>query len=278
MIALELTAATVTASGCAGAAAGLWSPSSPPTVPAVLLSWRDGDGSGAASRHRARLGPIGLLGPVVLAVAAAVSPRQVVLLLILAVAGWCGLVLVRRRRAAHEAEQTSARLLEACEQLTGELVSGQPPGAALEHCAGEWPLVAPVAEAFRVGADVPGAWREVAQRPGADDLRLVAAAWQVSHRTGAGLASALEHVTADLRAQRATRRVVAGELASARATARLVAVLPVLALTFGGGAGGDPWGFLLGHRVGLACLALGLAFALTGLAWIEALARQVERP
>lgn len=204
--------------------------------------------------------------------------RQVSLLLILAAAAWSAAVLVRRRREARAAEQTSARLLEACEQLSGELVAGRPPGAALDHGAAEWDVLAPVAEAFRVGADVPGAWRAAAERPGAADLRLVAAAWQVSHRTGAGLASALEHVTTDLRAQQVTRRVVAGELASARATARLVALLPVLALTFGAGAGGDPWGFLLGHPVGLACLALGLAFAFGGLAWIEALARQVQRP
>lgn len=209
--------------------------------------------------------------------AALLPMQQVVLALIAAGAGWGGVVLLRRRRAARAAEQTSVRLLEACEQLTGELVAGRPPSAALEHCAAEWDAIAPVAEAFRVGADVPDAWRQVARRPGAADLRVVAAAWQVSHRTGAGLASALEHVTIDLRAQRATRRVVAGELASARATARLIALLPVLALTFGAGSGGDPWGFLLGHPVGLGCLALGLAFALAGLAWIEALAREVDR-
>jgi tight adherence protein B len=210
--------------------------------------------------------------------AAAVLPIQhVVLALIAGGAGWGGALLVRRRRAARAAEQTSVRLLEACEQLTGELVAGRPPSAALEHCAAEWDAIGPVAEAFRVGADVPDAWRQVAERPGAADLRVVAAAWQVSHRTGAGLASALEHVTVDLRAQRATRRVVAGELASARATARLIALLPVLALTFGAGTGGDPWGFLLSHPVGLGCLALGLAFALAGLAWIEALAREVDR-
>ncbi len=269
MIHLAVPAATVVALACAGAAAALWWPAAAPSPRAS-----DGQERSGSSRSRT-VAPVVV---VVLGLATLATARQVVLLLIVSGAGWAASVLLRRRREARAAEQTSARLLEACEQLTGELVSGQPPSAALEHCAHEWGLVAPVAEAFRVGADVPGAWREVAQHPGAGDLRLVAAAWQVSHRTGSGLAGALEHVTADLRAQRATRRIVAGELASARATARLVAALPVLALTFGSGAGGDPWGFLLGHPIGLACLGLGLAFALLGLAWIEALARQVDRP
>ncbi|WP_323794220.1 type II secretion system F family protein [Nocardioides sp.] len=262
----------VVAVSCAGGAVVLM-------APAVAQRPRAPSGREEAA---ARGGPamralVGVGAVAVVAVAGLVAPRQVALAAIVVVAGLVGWVLVRRRRQLRSAERTSARLLEACEQLTGELVAGRPPGVALEQCAAHWHPVAPVAEAFRVGADVPGAWREVARRPGAADLRLVAAAWQVSHRTGAGLASALEQVTADLRAQRATRRVVAGELASARATARLVAVLPLLALTFGAGAGGDPWTFLLTHPIGLACLGLGLAFGLGGLAWIEALARQVDR-
>lgn len=261
--------------GVAGAVALLWPVAG--SSPVDDRSSRDGEerrdhprgGRGAFAIGSVVVG-LGLFGTL--------SPRRLLLVLVVGSAAWAGAVLVRRRRAARAAERTSLRLLEACEQLTGELVAGQPPGAALDHGAAEWELVAPVAEAFRVGADVPDAWREAARRPGAQDLRLVAAAWQVSHRTGAGLAGALEHVTGDLRAQHATRRVVAGELASARATARLIAVLPALVLTFGAGAGGDPWGFLLGHPVGLGCLALGLTFALAGLAWIEALAREVDRP
>ncbi|MEJ7833102.1 MAG: type II secretion system F family protein [Nocardioides sp.] len=204
------------------------------------------------------------------------SPRVFVLAVIASAVALAGVRFLDMRRRRRDALVTSARVLETCEQLASELGAGRPPGAALDNAAADWPPLAPVAEAFRIGADVPEALREVAARPGAGDLRIVAAAWQVAHRTGHGLADAVDRVGQELRARAATRRIVAGELASARATARLVAALPVLSLAMGSGAGGDPVGFLLGHPVGLACLVGGLAFGGAGLWWIEMIAGDVD--
>jgi tight adherence protein B len=99
----------------------------------------------------------------------------------------------------------------------------------------------------------------------------------MSQRTGGGLGAATRRVAELVGRGQATRRVVAGELASARATARLVSALPVVALLMGSGAGADPWTFLLRTPWGLGCLAAGLAVGLVGLWWIEVIAREVDR-
>ena len=180
----------------------------------------------------------------------------------------------RRRKTAERREE---RVLELCEVLVSELRSGQPPVTALEHCVEVWPEFEPVATAGRLGADVPVALRRLANTPGASGLRDVAGAWSVSQGSGAGLAAALTQVAASARESQSTRRLIAGELASAQATARLVAALPLVTLAMGSGIGGDPWGFLLGTPAGLACLASGLALAFLGLFWIERIAVAVMR-
>lgn len=236
---------------------------------------RTGSGRPPTSWRRG-LGPVAGAGGAGLLLAGT-SPRVVALLLLGGAAATAGGVLWHARRSRREAMLVSTRVLETCDLLAAELSAGRPPGAALDRAAHSWPPLRPVAEAFRVGSDVPTALRELAVGPGARDLRLVAAAWQVAHRTGQGLAEAVERVADGLRNDQASRRVVEGELASARATARVVAGLPVLALTMGSGAGGDPWGFLFGRPAGLVCLAGGLGLALAGLWWIEAIARGVDR-
>ncbi len=183
----------------------------------------------------------------------------------------------RQRHRTREAEVTAGRVLEACELMAAEVAAGQPPGTALGHASATWPPLADAARADGLGSDVPASLRRLALRPGAAELRLVAAAWDVAHRSGGGLADGLGRVAGSLRAARATRLVVEGELASARATARLVAALPVLVLLLAGGPGGGAWSFLLDTPAGWACLVAGLGLGLLGLWWIERLAAAVLR-
>lgn len=211
--------------------------------------------------------------------AAGPAPGQgPVLALLLCGAGLGAAHIGRRLRARRVRDLTARRVVEACEVIAAELTAGRPAGGALEEATGAWSGLAPVAEAHLLGGDVPQELRRQASHPGAEDLRLVAAAWQVAHRSGHGLATAVDRVAQGLRAQHRSRRVVESELASARATARLVAALPLVALMMGTGAGGSPWAFLLGTPSGLACLGAGLALGLVGLGWIERIADQVDRP
>jgi tight adherence protein B len=188
-----------------------------------------------------------------------------------------GQALRRRHAHARSAAENADRVVEVCDLLAAELAAGRTPEAALDETAVVWSPMRVVADACRLGGDVPEAMRELSTTPGAGSLRLLGAAWAVSHRTGAGLRGGTRRVADAVRSEQATRRTVAGELASARATARLMAGLPVLALLMGSGAGGDPWPFLLGSPWGLGCLAAGLGLGFAGLWWIELIAGEVER-
>lgn len=185
---------------------------------------------------------------------------------------------VRRGRMRKRADLRRGEVVEVCEALVGELRAGQPVLRGLERCLDVWPPFEPVVAAARLGADVPDALRRVAAEPGAEGLREVASAWRVSQSSGAGLAAALGQVAASCRVREQTRRVVEAELASARATARLVAVLPLAAMAMGAGIGARPWHFLLDTTPGLACLGVGVALVLAGMWWIDAIERAVYAP
>jgi tight adherence protein B len=190
---------------------------------------------------------------------------------------WPGGLVRRGRRRQTAADQ--AAVLEVCDLLAAELAAGRPPGTALAAASERWPPLVAAVEALRLGADVPDALRRLAaERQGAADLRWVAGAWQVAQHSGHGLASALRRTAGGLRARRRTRRLVDSELASARATARLVSCLPLAVLVMGTGAGSDPWSFLLASPMGWSCLASGLGLIALGLWWIERLADRAAAP
>lgn len=235
--------------------------------------------AGGTRRRAARLGP---RLAVLVAMAAGVlvvtvdGLRLALALVVLGSAAGVGM-LVGRSRRARASERRQLQVVEVAEALAGELRAGQPPLVGLEHCVEVWPAFGAVVSTAQLGADVPSALRRLAERPGAEGLREVASAWQVSERSGAGLATALSQVADSARTRQAARHLVRGELASAQATARLVAGLPVVSLAMSAGIGGDPWHFLFATAPGLACLALGVLLAFAGLVWIDAIAAGVLR-
>ena len=191
------------------------------------------------------------------------------------VAAGAGAVVVRMVAASRDAGEAARRresVVGFCEALVGELRAGQPVLVALERSAVAWPEVVPVLSAARIDADLPAALRRLAAVPGAEAVSHLAAAWQLCAATGGGLTDAAAQVLESARADAAELRQVEGEVSSARATARLVAALPVVVLTAGQGLGARPWAFLLGHPMGVGCLACGALLVLLGLGWIDRIA------
>lgn len=185
------------------------------------------------------------------------------------------LSLGRSRRRLRERRRAAIR--EACEIIAAELRAGQHPDHALEAAAAVFPELAPAAAVSRMGGDVSAALR-VAHQPdaGAQDLSRLAVAWAVAATSGAGLAALVDRMASVLREEEAVRREVAAQLAGPRASARMLAGLPLLGVALGMGVGTDPVGFLLHSPYGWACLVTAVILAVAGLAWVERLARGAE--
>lgn len=203
-------------------------------------------------------------------------------LLVLA-AGAAALRARRGRAARRAAEEEARRAVEACGALSAELSAGRSPAEALSVAAelgtgafGAGCLDA--AGAVRLGGDVPAALEAAAAASAVPALlRGLAACWEVCSATGAGLAAAVEQLATAGRAEAERRRAVEAELAGPRATAGLLAVLPLGGLLLAAGLGADPVHQLLHTPLGAVCAVLGVGLDLLGLAWTARLVRRAGR-
>ncbi len=107
-------------------------------------------------------------------------------------------------------------------------------------------------------------------------LHRLAAAWTVSGATGSALADVVGAVERDVRAAAALRRDLSVELAGPRATAVLLAVLPVVGIALGSMLGTDPVHTLTRTSIGQAALVVGTVLDAAGLAWTEWIVRSVQ--
>ena len=179
----------------------------------------------------------------------------------------------RRRRSARRAR---ADVAHACTVLASYLRVGQVPSAALAIASADCEVLRDGHHAHSLGGDVVHIWRQQAWRPGHRGLLELARAWQVSVETGAPMSSTLDQVAASLSADQELIRVVNSELATARATSKVMAGLPLCGIGIGYLLGGDPARWLLAGPAGWACLLSGVVLACAGVLWIEALARRAS--
>ncbi|MEU7926640.1 hypothetical protein [Micromonospora sp. NPDC049107] len=111
-----------------------------------------------------------------------------------------------------------------------------------------------------------------ASMAGVDRLRdLTSAAVRLADRTGAPLAELIERIEADARATDRGLAAAAAQAAGARATAWLLAALPIGGIGLGYGIGVDPLAVLLHDTVGGVCAVLAVALQIVGLFWAERL-------
>lgn len=172
-------------------------------------------------------------------------------------------------RAASELPEAAVAALRACALLDGGVpaarvwrVLGKEQGASkrLAHISAQ--LEAGVSEELAFVAGGGAQWQ------------VLAAAWGLAQQSGAPVSYALHRIAEGLRELDRLQQRRQVLLAGPRATIRLVAVLPVVALLTGVVLGFDPIGVLLTPFGALIALA-GAVLLVSGVCWATALATQL---
>lgn len=192
--------------------------------------------------------------------------------MVTATAAW----VIRGTRTDRRVTRERTETARAARTLALLLQAGQLPARALQDAADDCPVLAPAAVTGRLGGDVGQALADAGRAAGHDGLLRVSAAWRVSEATGAPIAPVLAGVAETLREERHLAGVVAAELAAARASGRIMAVLPFVAIALGTLIGAEPLAFLFGSWSGELALIAGVGLAAGGVVWTEKIARKGE--
>lgn len=195
---------------------------------------------------------------------------------------------LRRYRATSSRRRDAAQvtaLLDAIGLLVSDLRVGAHPAAAAAAAASSGNedahrVLAAVAAGARLGAPVPRLLeRQASSRVAIGDcLRRLASAWALAEAHGVALADLVEAVRADLEARQRMGAELHAQLAGPRATALVLAGLPVLGVALGEGVGAGPVGVLTGTGVGQILLVVGTALACAGVLWSERILAGAARP
>lgn len=201
----------------------------------------------------------------------------------------CGVVAttlaMRRRgsRARARRARESVALQGALSVLVGELRVGAHPVVAFETAAAEVGgttanALREVAARARLGADVGAGLCSVAEQSTmSSHWKRLSVCWALAENQGLAIVALVRAAQRDIvERERFAARVAAG-MAGARATAAILAGLPVLGVGLGQLIGADPLRFLFSGGAGGWLLLTGVVLACAGLRWSDRITSGVLR-
>ncbi|WAC92033.1 type II secretion system F family protein [Mycobacterium sp. Aquia_213] len=229
----------------------------------------------ARSHRRVVIGTRGVVCLATCAAAAAAMVLPPTTVLAAAVVAATVSLRYRRRRQLRRATEESRTLEAALDVLVGELRVGSHPvrafGVAADETVGAVAMsLRAVAARARLGADATAGLRAAARssaRP--THWHRLAVCWQLASDHGLAIATLMRTAQRDIvEHQRFSSRVDSG-MAGARATAAILAGLPMLGVLLGQLIGAHPLSFLLSGRAGGWLLVAGTLLACGGLLWSD---------
>lgn len=230
-------------------------------------------------RGRFPAAPLGWLVACAAGVGAVLLPGTTVLAAAV-LAATCVLRWRRRRRTRHE--RAESRTLEtAIDVLVSELRVGAHPVQAFAVAAGETggsvgDGCRAVAARARLGADVSAGLRNAARTSALPaQWERMAVCWQLAADHGLALSTLMRAAQRDIAERQRFSAQVSSAMAGARATATILAGLPVLAALLGQLIGARPLTFLLSGHAGGWLLVVGVALACAGLLWSDRITDRV---
>ncbi|RVW00282.1 type II secretion system F family protein [Rhodococcus xishaensis] len=185
----------------------------------------------------------------------------------------------RRQLLSKRRDRERRNVLSGLDVVIAELRVGAHPAVACETAAADCDGAA--AEALRCAAARARLGGSAASGFAAndsgvdDDLRRIANAWAVAEEHGLALAELLDAARSDLSGRIRFRMRAEAGLAGARATAAVLAALPVLGVVLGQMMGATPVRVLLGSALGEILLVIGTALVATGLWWTDRIVDRV---
>ncbi len=233
-------------------------------------------------RWRRLAGPGGAVVLVAGAVVAAAVLLPLTTVLAAAVVGATATLRYRRHHHIRRALREGQALEGALDVLVGELRVGSHPVRAFGVAAGETAGVVAeslrsVAARARLGSDVAAGLRAAAKSsalpPHWDRLALC---WQLASDHGLAIATLMRAAQRDVAERLRFSARVTSNMAGARATAAILAGLPVLGVLLGQLIGARPLAFLLNGHAGGWLLVVGTTLACGGLLWADRITDRLE--